>query len=343
MVVIFTRQLSSMLASGVPLMTALVVLSEQSESRALGEVVSDAARLVNSGVRLSAALHEHGYVFSRVYVVMVQIGEQTGQLEDMLSRLSDWLESDERLRQRIVKALTYPTFVSVLAFFMTLGLFYTVVPSFLNIFEEMHVELPLITKVVKAIADSLRHPGVWFLALAAGFALSHWLRYALSRPGAWCRPYRILSMVPVLGNLLSYGALARFSTTLGVLLQSGVDLAKAVRLAIMASGNPLWQQDLGGLEASIREGKSLSEYLEYRSDLYPNTLTQMIMAGEEAARLDEMISRAAAYYDVELGFQIDALSSLIEPLLLAAVSLIVGSVVVALFLPLYGFLGKLGA
>lgn len=342
-VVIFTRQLASMLGSGVPLVSALSVLSEQSDSPVFGKVLLDITRMVNSGMTFSVALHENSHIFSRVYVVMVRIGEQTGQLEDMLERLGDWLERDEQLRQRVLKALTYPSFVCGLAILMTLGLFYTVVPSFLNIFEEMHVELPLITRVVKAIADGIRNPASWFLTLSLALIGWQWTLQALRRPGAWCRPYRLLLRLPVVGNLLRYSTLARLTTTFGVLLQSGVDLAKAIHLSTLASANPLWQADLPNLEASIREGKCLSEYLESRPDLYPSTLTQMILAGEESARLDEMVARAAGYFEVEMGFQIDALSSLIEPLLLAGVSVVVGSVVVSLFLPLYGFLGKLGS
>lgn len=341
-VVIFTRQLSAMLSSGVNLMQALGVLSEQPESPELGRVLGEVSHMVNSGVRLSAALHEHPQAFSRVYCVMVQIGEQTGQLEDMLERLCDWLERDENLRQRIFKALTYPAFVTGLALILTMALFYTVVPGFLSIFDEMGVPLPLVTRLVKGVADSLRSPTAWLLTVAGLNAAYYWVRWHLHRPGAWAAPFRVLLRIPVAGRLLQFGALARLTGTLGVLLESGMDLPRAIQLSVMASNQPLWEADLEDLIQSIQDGNPLSQHLQNRPDLYPTALTQMILAGEESARLAELTSRAAAYYELELGFQIDTLASVMEPVLMAAVSLVVGTVVVALFLPLYGFLSTLG-
>ncbi len=342
-VVVFTRQLASMLSSGIPMITALGVLREQPECPELGEVIDEIQEMVNSGIRLSVAMNEYPRVFSRIYTVMIQIGEQTGQLEELLDRLSEWLERDESLRQRIMKALSYPAFVTVLAIVLTMVLFYTVVPNFLNIFVEMGAELPLITRVVKAIADGLRSPGCWLCGLAVGCSLYYWTRNALHQPGAWKTPFRWLRRVPVVGDLLLYGALARLASTLGLLLECGTDLPNALRLSVGASGHPLWEADLEALLTSVREGQPVSEHLAARSDLYPSTLTQMLLAGEESARLAELTLRAGAYYEVELGFQIDTLASVIEPVLMAGVSIVVGSVVISLFLPLYGFLGKLGA
>ena len=331
-----------MLASGVTLLVALSVLGEQSESNEFNRVVRQISHMINSGIRLSVALSEHPHVFSRIYCVMVQIGEQTGQLEDMLERLSDWMERDENLRQRIVKALTYPAFVCVLAILLTIGLFYTVVPSFLKIFEEMGVQLPLITRVVKFFADSLTSPSAWLVGSATVCGSYYLISMHLARPGAWVEPYRWMLRIPVLGSMMLYGALARLTGTLGVLLESGMDLPKAVRMAVVAANHPIWEADLEALTNSIQEGSPLSEHLMIRSDLYPSALTQMILAGEESAQLAELTARAGAYYEVELGFHIDTLSAVIEPVLMAGVSVVVGSIVIALFLPLYGFLSNMG-
>jgi type IV pilus assembly protein PilC len=341
-VVLFTRQLASMLGSGVTLMTALNVLGQQSESPEFQRVVVKVSEMVNSGIRFSVALSEHPHAFSRIYCVMVQIGEHTGGLDDMLDRLGDWMERDENLRMRISKALTYPAFVCGLAVLLTLGLFYTVVPSFLNIFQEMGVELPLPTRIVKFVADSLTSPSSWLVgssALCGGYYL---VAMHLTRPGAWVEPYRLMLKVPVLGSMLQFGALARLTGTLGVLLESGMDLPKAVRMSVLASAQPIWEADLEALTDSIKQGNPLSEHLSLRDDLYPSALTQMILAGEESAQLAELTTRAGAYYEVELGFHIDTLSSVMEPVLMAGVSLVVGSIVIALFLPLYGFLSNLG-
>ena len=201
-VVLFTRQLASMLGSGVTLLTALSVLGEQSDSPEFHKVVRKMSDMINSGIRFSVALSEHPQAFSRIYCVMVQIGEQTGQLEDMLERLADWLERDANLRMRITKALTYPAFVCGLAVLLTLGLFYTVVPSFLNIFEEMGVDLPLPTKIVKFVADSLTSPSAWLVGSAALCGGYYFFAMHLSRPGAWVEPYRLLLKVPVLGSMM---------------------------------------------------------------------------------------------------------------------------------------------
>ncbi|ODT69129.1 hypothetical protein ABS71_09235 [bacterium SCN 62-11] len=341
-VVLFTRQLASMLGSGVTLLTALSVLGEQSDSPEFHKVVRKMSDMINSGIRFSVALSEHPQAFSRIYCVMVQIGEQTGQLEDMLERLADWLERDANLRMRITKALTYPAFVCGLAVLLTLGLFYTVVPSFLNIFEEMGVDLPLPTKIVKFVADSLTSPSAWLVGSAALCGGYYFFAMHLSRPGAWVEPYRLLLKVPVLGSMMQFGALARLTGTLGVLLESGMDLPRAVRMAVLASAQPIWESDLDALTESIKQGNPLSEHFSLRDDIYPTALTQMILAGEESAQLAELTTRAGAYYEVELSFHIDTLSSLMEPVLMAGVSLVVGSIVIALFLPLYGFLSNLG-
>lgn len=341
-VVIFTRQLASMLASGVTLLVALGVLGEQSESPEFNKVIRKISDMINSGIRLSVALAEHPQVFSRIYCVMVQIGEQTGQLEDMLERLADWMERDENLRMRITKALTYPAFVCGLAVVLTLALFYTVVPSFLGIFEEMGVELPLPTRIVKFIADSITSPSSWLVGSAALCGGYYFINTHLARPGAWVEPYRFLLKIPVVGPMMLYGALARLTGTLGVLLESGMDLPKAVRMAVLASAQPIWEADLDPLTESIKQGNPLSQHLSLRNDIYPTALTQMILAGEESAQLAELTGRAGAYYEVELGFHIDTLSAVMEPVLMAGVSLVVGGIVIALFLPLYGFLSNLG-
>ncbi len=331
-----------MLAAGVNLVTALQALTVQPECPGLGEAVSEVSEMVNSGIRLSVAFGEHSSIFPRIYRHMVEIGEQTGQLEDMLSRLADWLERDERLRRRVLKALTYPAFVCVLTIVLTLGLFYTVVPGFLSIFTEMGVPLPWPTRIVKFVADVLGSPSGWLACLAVGLGGYYFLQVRLAKPGGLVGPYRLCLKIPGLGSLLTHGALARFCSSLGVLLASGMELPRAVRLAVLTSGQPLWQADLEDLLTSIREGGPLSQHLRARPDLYPEALAQMLLAGEESAQLSELCARAGAYYEVELGFHIDALSAVTEPLLMAGVSLLVGCVVVSLFLPLYGFLANLG-
>lgn len=331
-----------MLRNAVPIVQALETLSHQEEHPNFGEVVREVADKISQGHVMSQQLTLFPRVFSPVYVTLVQIGERTGSLDQSLERLSDWLERDDRLRQRVKSALTYPVFVLCLATVLTLFLFYTVLPSFLGIFREMNTPLPWITQAVLLVTEAVRLPGFWLMFLsasAAGYAAG---REFLRTTTGQLALYRALRKIPLLGSLLLIGGCARYCLSLEAMLSTGMDLPRALRMAAGASGNPEFVEDAPRIDRAITEGDPASEAMGMRPDIYPASLTHMAMAGEQASRLPEMFGSAGGYYDMETDFLVDALSAAMEPLMLALVATVVGTVILSIFLPLYSYLNKLG-
>ena len=340
-VVIFTRQMASMLRNAVPILQALDTLSNQVENPVFGEVIRLCCEKIEAGVNFSKAITYFPRVFPPIYTTMVQIGEQTGSLDTALERLGQWLERDDNLRQRLKSALTYPAFVMILSTVLTLALFYTLIPGFIAIFEDMKIELPLITRIVIFITNGLRNPGTILISVAViGLAVTSFKKYT-STPEGMGHFYRLCLKVPILGGMLTFGALARYCAAMEALLATGMDIAKALRLSANASGNPLIQNDAPALIDSVINGDPVGEYMRAHPRIYPPTLTNLVSSGEESSRLTEMFGRTAVFYDMEMGYQVEALSAALEPLMLFVVSFIVGAIVLSIFLPMYGYIGKL--
>lgn len=342
LVAIFTRQLSAMLLAGVPLLQALETLQDNEECPDLGNVVTVCADMLSAGHTMSHACSRFPRVFPTVYVNMVSMGEQVGQLDQSLDRLALWLEKDDALRQRIISALTYPALILSVAGGLTLMLFYTVLPGFLQIFREMNIPLPVVTRIVMAITDATRSPGAWLVGLSL-LGLSYaGVQYVLNRKRLKLIAYRQVVRVPVLGRMLQVGALARFCSAASTLMQTGLDLTRCYKLAAGTSGSPLLEKDSSNLIKAIQEGELASAHMETQSDIYPPTLAHMVSAGEEVSQLPELLTRAGQYYEEECNFLVDALSAAIEPILLAGVASIIATVVLSIFLPMYSYIGNLG-
>lgn len=340
-VVIFTRQLASMLKSGVPVLQALDTLSNQVEHPQFGEVVRVCCVQVESGVQMSKAISRFPRIFPVIYLTMIRIGEQTGCLDDSLERLAGWLERDNALRQRLRSALSYPVFVLILSTVMTLALFYTLIPGFVEIFEDMKIELPLVTRVVIAITNALRNPGL-VIAGSAGLGLSYiGLRRYASKPEGACNIYRLMLRVPLVGSMLTFGGLARYCAAMGALLATGMDISKALRLSAEASGNPLISEDGKKMVDSVVEGEPVSVHMKANPRIYPPTLCNLVASGEESSRLADMFNRSAGFFDMEMNYCVEALGAALEPLMLAGVSVVVGTIVISIFLPMYSYIGKL--
>lgn len=340
-VVIFTRQMASMLKNAVPILQALDTLSHQVESPAFGEVIRQVCEKIEAGVPFSRCINYFPRVFPPIYTTMVQIGEQTGSLDDAMDRLGAWLERDDALRQRLKSALTYPAFVMCLSTVLTLGLFYTIIPGFVAIFTDMHIELPLITQIVVAVTNGLRNPGVVMTLLAVlGFSVSAFKKWT-SRPAGMNQFYRLCLKVPLVSGMLTFGSLARYCAAMEALLTTGMDIAKALRLSASASGNPLIENDAQYLITSVIEGNPVGDYMREHPEVYPGTLTNLVSSGEESSRLAEMFGRTAGFYDMEMNYSVESLGAAIEPLMLFGVSFVVGTIVLSIFLPMYSYISHL--
>lgn len=340
--VLFTRQLVTLLYSGVPIVQSLDTLSYQSENPKFGEAVADISHRVSSGSRLSDALTHYPGIFSQIYVVMVRIGEQGGDLDRSLDSLAGWLERDGQMLQRAKSALTYPAFVAVLTTGLTFALFYMVMPAFLGIFSDLGAQLPLITRIVIAITEGVRNPAVWLGGLWLVGAFVHEIRLAWRTPRGRVFLYDLLLHIPMIGGVLYNSSCSRFCAALEALLGSGSDLSRSLKLAATVSGSPIIAQDADHLVASVVLGSQPSDHMYAHPEIYSATMTHMASAGEEASRLPEMLGRASQFHLLEMESSIDALKASIEPLMLGTVACIVAVIVLSIFLPLYGFLDKIG-
>ena len=339
--VLFSRQLATMQASGVPIHRALETLGNQEEFPDFGVVLEEVTECVHGGGRFSQALSRFPRVFPRIFVTMVQIGEETGSLENSLERVANWLQRDDQVVQQLRAALTYPAFVLGVSVLLTLGLFYTVLPNFLNIFLEMHMQLPLLTRMVMAITQAVRNPLVWAVALVV-FGLGYRaLQASLATPTGAARLFRLAASTPFLGGMLVYGTASRYCAASEALLSSGMDLPRALRLAARASGNPLLDQDSQKLVDAVINGEQVSTHMALHPELYLPLLANIVATGEEASRLPEMFGRAAALFDDEMSHRVNTLSGALEPILVSGVALVLGTLVLAIFLPMYSYLTQL--
>lgn len=341
--IMFTRQMAAMMRTGIPITRCLETLSGQGDDPRLRDVIDFIYKKVSEGVMMSHAISQIPRVFSHMYVSMVRIGESTGALAENLDMLGGWMERDYQLVRKVKAALTYPVFVLTLSFVLTMGLFYYILPGFVKIFDEMQVPLPLITRVVMAMTNAVRNPGAWMVFLGVAAALYFFVKDQMATEPGRIRFYRLAMVVPVLGPMLRQAALARFCSSMTALLSVGVDLVAALRLAANASGSPLLAQDGIPMSSALRDGSQLSEYMESRRDLYPGSVIQMLNAGEETSNLDVMFGRLGTFYNEEVNYLIEGFSAVLEPVMLAGVALVVGTIVMSVFLPLYGFLNRLGA
>lgn len=331
-----------MLLAGVPLLQALETLQENEECPDLGRVVTVCADLISAGHTFSQACSRFPRVFPTVYLNMISMGEQVGQLDQSLDRLAVWLEKDDALRQRVLSALTYPAIILAVASGLTLALFYTVLPGFLQVFRELNVPLPLITRLVMMVTDAVRSPAAWLLGVSLlGLSLGG-VQWVLARRRWKLAAYRQLLGVPLLGRMLVTGSLARFCSAAAALMTAGLELTRCYKLAAGTSGSPVLEKDATFLTRSIQEGELASAHMEANSEIYPSSLRHMVAAGEEVSQLPELLGRASLYYEDECNYLVSALSSAIEPILLALVAGIIATIVLSIFLPLYSYIGNLG-
>ncbi|MEW6279502.1 MAG: type II secretion system F family protein [Candidatus Eremiobacterota bacterium] len=342
-VVLFTRQLATMLRAGIPITRALDTLQSTSEDPALARVLVRTNQRVSEGYTLSRALAYYPRVFNPLYLAMVGVGETSGDLEGTLDRLATWLERDQGVGQKVRAALVYPAFVLSMTGILTLVIFHTALPGFVKIFREMRLELPLMTRMLVLATDSVRNPGTWLVGLGLLVGGAGWFRATLASKAGASRLYAALMTMPLIGSLVRNGSVARFASAMEAMIATGVPLVSCLKNAGQATGNPAMEQDLERAVGRLTEGGYLSEHFGSHPELYPPTFAHMIRAGEEASALEPMFARLSAYYDQEVNYQIESVTAALEPLLMGLVSLIVGFVVIALFLPMYGYLGRLGS
>lgn len=331
-IALFARQFSTMINAGLTLLKSLTILVTQTEnvnlSRVLGQVRSDIER----GSSLSAALAKHPKVFDHLFIAMVRSGESGGVLDDVLLRLANTLEKQVEIRRKIKSAMTYPIAVLVLVVLILTAMMLFVIPTFKKIFATLHGTLPLATRILLDVSHIFVS---WFwlvllfyIAISVGF-----VKFKRSPTG---KAYldRLLLKVPIFGRLTHKYAIVRFSRTLAALLRSGVPILQSLSITAEASGNIKVVEAIADMEQGVRQGEPLARRMAIH-DIFPPMVTQMVAVGEETGGVDEMLDKIGSFYEQEVEAMVGSLASLLEPLLIVVLGSVVGSMVIALYLPMF--------
>ncbi len=334
--VIFSRQFATMIDAGLPLVQCLDILATQQENAEFKRVLLDIKASVEGGSTFADALRKHPKVFDSLYVNLIAAGEVGGILDTILNRLSGFLEKAEKLKGKIKSAMTYPAAVITIACLVVAGLLIWVVPIFQDMFASFGRALPAPTQLVVNMSHALTN--YWYLILGTIAGIFFGLKYAYKTPKG--RYYMDLTFlkIPVVGDLIRKTAVARFTRTLGTMLSSGVPILEALEIVAKTSGNVIIEEAVMKARASLSQGKTLAEPL-METKVFPGMVTQMIAVGESTGALDAMLTKIADFYEEEVDAAVDALTSLIEPMLMAFLGIVVGGLVIALYLPIFQLAG----
>jgi general secretion pathway protein F len=327
----FTRQLATLQKAGVPLVESLTAITEQVENPKLKRVLSEIRTDVNEGLAFYRALAKHPKIFNTTYVNMVRAGESSGSQDLVLMRLADFTESQVRLRNKVIGALTYPIIMLIIATLIVAAMMILVVPKITIMFEDLGADLPFITKMLIFVSDMMADwwPLMLIAAIAAGIGFERW-RASESGLPIWDR---FLLKVPVLGDLVRKIAIARFARTLGTLLSSGVPLLTAMEIVENVVANVILAKVLGEARLAIREGDSISAPLK-RSEEFPPMVVHMVAIGERSGELEAMLLNVAESYENQVDTRVNALTSILEPIMIVGMGIIVAFLVAAILLPM---------
>jgi type IV pilus assembly protein PilC len=331
---IFTRQFATMINAGLPLVQCLDILSKQTEKEDFRAVIAQTMRDVEAGTTLAEALakKENNKVFDELFVNMVEAGEAGGILDDILQRLATFIEKAEALKRKIQGAMVYPAVVMTVACLATAFMLIFIIPTFARMFTAFGGDLPLPTKIVMGLSSFLR--SYWWVMLGGIVGTIVMIRRYYSTEQGHMQIDKLLLRVPVLGDVIRKGAVARFTRTLGTLISSGVPILTGLEITARTAGNRVVQEAIMAARASIREGETISAPLK-QSNVFPPMVVQMISVGEETGALDDMLTRIADFYDSEVDTAVDALTSLIEPVMIVFMGAVVGGMVIAMYLPMF--------
>lgn len=337
-VTVFTRQFATMINAGLPLVKCLSILAEQTESPVLSEVIEDIRHEVEMGRSLSDAMAKHPQVFKELYTSMVRAGEIGGVLDDVLLRIATTLENDEEIRRRIKSALTYPVAMFAISIILLIVMLIFVVPTFERMFSEIGATMPALTRFVMALSRFLTGWGglIVLVILVGGFVVfGRWIRTPAGRKFMDSLKLRL----PVFGPLAHKISISRFSRTLGTLVASGVPILQALDITSKTVGNVLVADAVNAVRAGVKEGESIARPLS-QSDLFPPMVTQMLAIGEETGALDTMLNKVSDFYDSEVAATVEALTSLLEPLLIVFLGIVVGTIVLSLYMPIFSLISQ---
>ncbi|MBU1148094.1 MAG: type II secretion system F family protein [Candidatus Omnitrophica bacterium] len=331
-IVIFSRQLATMVDSGIPLVQAMDILYDQIEKPYFKGVVAAIRDDIEAGASFSDSLLKHSAVFSPLYINMVKAGESSGALDDILDRLASYLEKASALQRKVKSSLIYPAVVVTMAMLITLVMLLKVIPTFKGIFSTLGGTLPLPTRILILVSDTLRSMFLYVVGVlgVVGFALR---KYSKTPQGKMTFD-RLTLKLPILGTLLRKVAVAKFTRTLATLVKSGVPILVSLEIVAKTSGNAVIEKALEDVRKSIKEGQNIADPLA-KSGVFPPMVVRMIDVGEQTGELEKMLGKIADFYDDQVDAAVSGLTSLIEPLIIAFLGVVIGGIVIAMFLPVF--------
>jgi type IV pilus assembly protein PilC len=332
-IAVFSRQLATMLAAGIPLVQAFEIVGTGHDNPAMQKLILGVKADVEGGSALAEALAKQPLYFDDLFVNLVEAGEQAGALETLLDKIATYKEKTEALKKKIKKALTYPAAVLVVAFVVTTILLVFVIPAFEDLFQGFGADLPTFTRMVIDLSVFVRTNGP-VLTVAIGSAFGAFFYFKKRSKAMRHFLDRLTLRIPVIGPIMQKAAIARYARTLSTMFSAGVPLVEALQSVAGATGNIVYEQGVLAMRDEVATGQRLQQSME-NTDLFPNMVIQMISVGEESGSLDEMSAKVADFYEEDVDNAVDNLSSLLEPLIMAILGVLVGGLVVAMYLPIF--------
>ncbi|MGH8869303.1 MAG: type II secretion system F family protein [Actinomycetes bacterium] len=332
---VMSRQFATMINSGLSLLRALTILSEQTENKELSRVLGEVRNEVEAGQALSTAMTKHPKVFPPLMVNMCRAGEVGGFLDSVLLQIAENYEAEVKLRGKIKSAMTYPAVVFAMAILAVTGMLLFIVPVFAQMFEDFGGQLPLPTRILVFMSGALKVLApIGLVGLIAGLFVWQKVKNQ-DRVRGVVDPLKF--KMPIFGKLFQKVALSRFSRNLGTMLRSGVPILQSLDIVADASGNVVLERAIRDVQESVRHGESLSRPLAGH-DVFPPMVVQMMAVGEDTGALDDMLHKISDFYDQEVEATTEALTSLIEPLMIAVLGAIIGAMIISLYMPIFGIM-----
>jgi type IV pilus assembly protein PilC len=332
-IAVFSRQLATMMSSGIPMVQAFEIIGNGHEKPAMQKLVLDVKANIEGGSTLHESLAKHPLYFDTLFVNLVEAGEQAGALEALLDKIATYKEKTEALKKKIKKALFYPIAVLAVAIIVSIILLIFVIPQFESLFKGFGADLPAFTQMVVNLSRLVQHQGWWIICVigAAAYGFTYMLKR--SRPMQLTMD-RIMLKFPIIGPILVKSAIARFARTLSTMFAAGVPLVEAMGSVAGATGNIVYEEAVLRMKDEVATGGRLQRAME-NTGLFPNMVNQMIAVGEESGALDTMSAKVADFYEAEVDNAVDAMSSLMEPMIMAVLGVLVGGMVIAMYLPIF--------
>ena len=336
-IAVFSRQLATMLAAGIPLVQAFEIVGNGNDKPAMQKLILDIKADVEGGTSLHESLGKHPLHFDDLFVNLVEAGEQAGALESLLDKIATYKEKTEALKKKVKKALFYPAAVLVVAVVVTIILMIFVIPQFESLFKGFGADLPAFTQMVINMSKFIQSDGFYLGAVAVGV---FWTFFYFKKRSRKMREFldRLSLKIPIIGPILNKSAIARYARTLSTMFAAGVPLVEALESVAGATGNIVYEDAVLRMRDEVSTGQRLQRAME-STGLFPNMVIQMIAVGEESGSLDAMSAKVATFYEQEVDNAVDSMSSLLEPLIMAILGVLVGGLVIAMYLPIF----KLGS